>query len=70
MSAANPLTELLRPHVAALKIAASNNDVLAKNVITLYQMYIDCQRDPGAPALCRAAFDQWIVERAAINPSC
>jgi hypothetical protein len=56
----NPLTEKLRPHVAALEAAAAKGDTRAREVIVLYRMYIRCPRDPGAYGLCHAAFDDWL----------
>jgi len=59
MTEKNPLTELLRPHVAALKASAAMGNQAAQQVIDLYQMHIAARHDPGAPALCEAAFKQW-----------
>jgi hypothetical protein len=55
----NELTELLRPHVAEIQSAAKNGDMKAQQIINLYKLYQTCPQDPGAPALCRAAFDDW-----------
>lgn len=59
----NPLTELLRPHVEAIEAAVMKGDKQAAQIITLYQMHIACPRDPGASALCKAAFDAWRSKR-------
>lgn len=56
----NPLTEKLRPHVDAIKRGAEGGDARAREVITLYRMHCDCPSDPGAFALCGAAFDEWL----------
>lgn len=53
------LANKLRPSVAALKEAAAKGDKRAQRVISLYQMHVACPADPGAPALCEAAFDEW-----------
>lgn len=63
MPSDNPLTELLRPHVSALKSDAAAGDGKAKQVIDLYRLHCSAPQDPGAPALCRAAFDEWIRRR-------
>lgn len=63
MTGKNHLTELLRPHVGALKAAADGGDGLARNVITLYEMHRACPSDPGAPALCEATFSDWLRAR-------
>lgn len=57
----NPLTELLRPHVATLETEARAGDAKARQVINLYQMHVACPRDPAAPAFCRAAFEEWLA---------
>lgn len=54
------LADKLRPHVPAIELAASHGDAGAREIITLYQMHCACPSDPGAPALCEAAFDNWI----------
>lgn len=59
----NPLTEELRPHVKEIEADAAAGDVLAKQIISLYGMYCRCPSDPGAPGLCRAAFDDWMRSR-------
>jgi hypothetical protein len=60
----NPLTEMLRPHVAELKRQSDAGDESARQVITLYQMYVRCPGDPGAPALCEEAFNAWRAREA------
>ena len=57
------LTEKLRPWVERLLEAAGNGDAGATQVIELYRLYCDCPTDPGAPALCNAAFDDWLRAR-------
>lgn len=61
----NPLTEKLRPHVRAIQDAAIAGDAKAKQVIDLYMLHVAQPSDPGAPALCHAAFDDWQRSRAA-----
>jgi len=69
MSDTNHLTERLRPHVSALLAARKNGDQKAKQVIDLYGMHVRCPGDPGAPALCEAVFDDWILSRCEKEPS-
>lgn len=57
------LADKLRPHVTAIQSAAAAGDHGAQQVVTLYQMHVRCPADPGAPALCEAAFDEWITRR-------
>jgi hypothetical protein len=54
------LADKLRPQVLAIKDAAAAGDKGAQNIIKLYQMHVRCPSDPGAPALCEAAFDEWV----------
>lgn len=56
----NSLNDLLRPHVGKIMADAANGNETAKNIIALHRMYVTCSSDPGAPALCRAAFDEWL----------
>ncbi len=54
------LADTLRPHVQAIQSAAKNGDMKAQQIINLYGMHCRCPSDPGAPALCQAAFDDWM----------
>ena len=58
------LTERLRPHVGDIISAAQAGDAGAKQIITLHRMWMASPRDPGAPALCEAAFDDWMKGRS------
>lgn len=75
MTDKNLLTEKVRPHVEALKLSAAAGNKKARQVIYLYHMHVACPSDPGAPALCSAALDDWLsdhtkLERAkGIEPS-
>lgn len=60
----NSLTEMLRPHVAAIKQDAAAGDVHAKRIIAYYGMYCRCPHDPGARAFCEAEFAAWLGQRA------
>lgn len=57
------LADTLRPHVAAIKDAAAAGDAKAAQIISLYRMHCSSPSDPGAPALCKATFDDWIATR-------
>lgn len=59
----NALTERLRPHVATLTAEAMLGDQQAQQVIDLYQLHVAAPQDPGAPALCHAAMDEWLKRR-------
>lgn len=59
------LADKLRPHVAAIQMAASGGDAKAQQIVSLYKMHCACPNDPGAPALCEATFDDWMKERTA-----
>lgn len=63
------LADKLRPHVKDIKQAALAGDGAAQNIITLYQMHVACPADPGAPALCEAAFDEWMRATGGKEPS-
>lgn len=63
MAEVNELTELLRPHVGAIQQAAMAGNHHAQEVMSLYKMHCSCPSDPGAPALCRAAFEAWQKEK-------
>lgn len=53
------LADKLKPYVAVIEAAAAAGDLGAKQIITLYQMHVRQPSDPGAPALCEAAFNDW-----------
>jgi hypothetical protein len=57
------LADKLRPYVQELMAGAKGGDQVADRVITLYRMHCSCPSDPGAPALCEAAFDEWKANR-------
>jgi hypothetical protein len=59
------LASTLRPFVDQIKAAAAKGDRQATQIINLYQMHVRCPGDPGAPALCRAAFDEWNKRKTA-----
>jgi len=59
----NPLTELLRPHFAAIEAAIKEGDASALNIRSLYELYRACPSDPSAPALCKAALNEWLRTR-------
>lgn len=61
----NPLTERLRPYVDELNAARDAGDQMAISVVSLYHLYVACPRDLGAPALCEAAFNDWLKRREA-----
>lgn len=54
------LAEKLKPHVSKILAAHKAGDRSATNIITLYEMHRSCPNDPAAPALCEAAFTDWI----------
>lgn len=54
----NPLTELLRPHVAALEAAVVAGDADARQVVVWYENYRKCP-EPGAQVVCEEAFKAW-----------
>lgn len=58
------LASRLKPHVATIEAAAAAGDQGAKQIIDLYQMHVRLPSDPGAPALCAAAFDDWLRKRS------
>jgi hypothetical protein len=60
----NELTKLIKPHVEELEREAKQGGEDARQVIILYNMHVKCPRDPGAPALCRAAFEKWQRDRS------
>ena len=57
------ITEKLRPHVAAIQEDVKGGDLELRRhaaaIINLHCMHVDCPGDPGAPALCEAAFNEW-----------
>lgn len=59
------ITDKLRPHVDAIKKSASLGNEKAQAIINLYTLHCACPSDPGAPALCEVAFNDWM--RAKIN---
>jgi hypothetical protein len=59
MTGKNPLAELLRPHAIAIDRAAAMGDQKAKQIVALYNMHVSCPREPAAPVLCAAAFEDW-----------
>lgn len=65
------ITDLLRPHVADLKADLDANNATvrqyAEAVISLHRMHVSFPSDPGAPALCEAAFEKWQQARAETN---
>lgn len=63
MSERETLADKLRPYVAALELSSADGDAKANSVISLYQMHVACPSDPGAPALCEAAFNEWIASK-------
>lgn len=62
------LADTLRPYVAELKNEAARGCAVAQNIIGLYRMHVACSSDPGAPALCKAAFDEWVSSRKGPKP--
>jgi len=63
MTEENPLSKLLRPHVARIKTSAAGGNRQAAQIIQLYRMYQDCPNDPGAPALCEQFFREWAKDQ-------
>ena len=61
------LTERMKPYVEQIIASANDGDENAKQVISLHRMHVACPSDPGAPALCEAAFDAWLAPRAALS---
>lgn len=59
----NPLTEMLRPYVKAIKADAEIGNPRAIEIIKFYEMHRDATSDPGAYGCCQAAFDEWRRER-------
>ena len=59
----NQLTELLRPHVGEIKLAAANGDKNAQDIIALYTMHMAAPSDPGAYGICTAIANEWIEKR-------
>jgi len=57
------LADKLRLYVDELRADAKRGDQVAERVVTLYRMHCSCPSDPGAPALCEAAFDEWKSNR-------
>lgn len=55
------LADKIRPHVSRIIAAAENGDGKAQQIINLYQMHVASPADPGAPALCKAAFHEWMA---------
>lgn len=53
------LADKLRSHVADIEADAASGSKKAQAIINLYQLHVACPSDPGAPALCSAAFDEW-----------
>jgi hypothetical protein len=63
--AADTLTERLRPHVEALKADDAAGCAKARAVISLHRMWVSCPSDHAAPALCEAAFEDWLKTQRA-----
>lgn len=61
------ITSRLKPHVADIVADAAGDDErlsrMAQQIISLHRMHVSCPRDPGAPALCEAAFNEWVAAR-------
>ena len=57
------LADKLRPHVPEIQSQARGGNEKAARIIDLYQMHVACPSDPGAPALCEAAFDEWMKSK-------
>lgn len=57
------LADKIRPYVEVLKECAAAGESKAQSVISLYQMHVSCPRDPAAPVLCEAAFDDWLASK-------
>lgn len=58
------LADKLRPYVLAIQADAAKGNKAASETVSLYMMHCSCPSDPGAPALCEAAFGQWMKDRA------
>lgn len=54
------LNDQIAPHAEAIKRDATAGNTAAKNIIALHRMWVACPSDPGAPALCEAAFKDWL----------
>lgn len=54
------LADKLRPYVKQLQEDANEGGWLAQQTIEMYKMHCSCPRDPGAPALCEAFFNDWL----------
>ncbi len=54
------LADKLKPYVPAIIDAADSGNAGARQIIQLYRLHCACPSDPGAPALCEAALDDWI----------
>lgn len=59
------LADKIKPYRDELISAHNAGDESATQVIKLYQMHCASPSDPGAPALCEAAFDEWLEARNA-----
>ncbi len=57
------LADKIKPHVPEIVAAHNAGDNAATQIITLYEMHRRSPSDPGAPALCEAAFDDWFRTR-------
>jgi hypothetical protein len=53
----------IRPYHTEITKSAHDGNQKAKQIISLYRMYVSCPSDPGARGLCRAIFDDWLKER-------
>jgi len=49
--------------VAAIEAAIKEGDASALNIRSLYELYRACPSDPSAPALCKAALNEWLRTR-------
>ena len=59
----NPLTALVKPHVAAIMEDAKAGNKAALDVIIWYRNYQKCP-EPGAQVVCEEAFKSWRAETA------
>jgi hypothetical protein len=57
------LADNIRPYVSEIVKEAADGKHDAREIIQLYQLHVACPQDPGAPALCEAAFNQWLEKR-------
>lgn len=57
------ITSRLRPYVSDIIASANGGNATAAQIISLHKMHVACPQDPGAPALCEAAFDDWLRNR-------